>query len=246
MRKAGQIVAGALDLMRGMIAPGVSTIELDEAAEGYIRAQGAVPSFKGYMGFPATICASVNDEIVHGIPSARTLADGDIISVDCGAIWDGYQGDAAITVAVGQVSGATLALMVATKAALKAGTAAARDGARLGDVSHAIEQMAIKAGVEVVREYGGHGIGREMHEDPRISNWGPPGRGIKLRSGMTICLEPMFALGDSETVVSQDGWTVSTRDGSPSAHFEYTIAVTQNGGEILTSWQEAEMDGGDR
>jgi len=234
MRRAGEIVAEALEALRQAIAPGVTTAALDRLAETVIRDLGGIPSFKGYLGYPATICASINEEVVHGIPGPRVLREGDIVSVDVGAIWQGYQGDAAITVAVGRVNGRLLDLMAATQAALQAGIQAARAGARLGDVSHAIEKAARKAGFEVIREYGGHGIGQKMHEPPRIRNWGPPHQGMRLEEGMTFALEPMLSLGGYTTKVLADGWTVVTVDGSPTAHFEHTVAVAANGAEILT------------
>lgn len=234
MRTAGQIVARVLKHLSQMVRPGVTTAELDAAADAIIRDTGGIPSFKGYHGYPASICTSINEEIVHGIPGPRVLRDGDIVSIDAGAIWDGYHGDAAVTVAVGQVSDAVAALLAATRASLDAGIAAVRDGVRLGDISHAIERAAREAGCEVIREYGGHGIGREMHEPPSIRNWGPPGGGLKLREGMTLCLEPMLTLEGYATRVLKDGWTVVTSDGYPSAHYEHTVAVTVNGAEILT------------
>ncbi len=234
MRQAGRIVGRVLETMDSLVVPGVTTQELDEAAEAQIRRMGGTPSFKGYHGFPASICTSVNEEIVHGIPGPRRLAEGDIISVDAGAIWEGYQGDAARTYVVGAVSAEVQRLLDVTRAALEAGIAAARTGQRLGDVSHAIEQVARAAGLEIIREYGGHGIGAEMHEPPQIYNWGPGGRGPVLRSGMTLALEPMLSMGHFETRQQPDGWTVVTADGSLTAHFEHTIAVTERGGEILT------------
>lgn len=234
MRVAGHIVGRVLARISEIALQGVTTQELDAVAESLIREAGGIPSFKGYHGYPASICASVNEEIVHGIPRDRVLVEGDIVSIDVGAIWQGYHGDAAVTLAVGEISEPAAAVMAATKAALEAGIAAVRDGVRLGDVSHAIERSARDAGCEVIREYGGHGIGREMHEPPSIRNWGPPGGGLRLRQGMTICLEPMLTLGGYDTRVLQDGWTVVTADGSLSAHFEHTIAVTDDGAEILT------------
>lgn len=234
MRVAGHIVGRVLARISEIALQGVTTQELDAVAESLIREAGGIPSFKGYHGYPASICASVNEEIVHGIPRDRVLVEGDIVSIDVGAIWQGYHGDAAVTLAVGEISEPAAALMAATKAALEAGIAAVRGGVRLGDVSHAIERSAREAGCEVIREYGGHGIGREMHEPPSIRNWGPPGGGLRLRQGMTICLEPMLTLGGYDTRVLQDGWTVVTADGSLSAHFEHTIAVTDDGAEILT------------
>ncbi len=234
MRRAGWIVAQTLELLRGMVAPGITTRELDRAAEDLIRRLGGVPSFKGYRGYPATICASVNEEIVHGIPGERRLVEGDIISLDVGAIWEGYQGDAAITVGVGRISPQAQHLLEATQRALEAGIAAARAKARLGDISHAVELVARQAGCEVVREYGGHGIGREMHEEPRVPNWGPAGRGLVLEPGMTLALEPILTLGSFATQVLADRWTVVTADRSLAAHFEHTIVITEDGAEILT------------
>jgi len=234
MRRAGEIVAKALAAVKTMVRPGVTTLELDTAAEELIRDHGGVPSFKGYHGFPGTICASVNEEIVHGIPGARVLRDGEIVSIDVGVIWEGYQGDSAITVAVGEASPEAQRLMDATQAALVATIAAARDGARLGDVSHAVEATAAGWGYDVVRQYGGHGIGKAMHEAPHVPNWGPAGRGLRLRAGMTMALEPMLTSDGSRTRTLDDGWTVVTANGDLSAHFEHTIVVTKDGGEVLT------------
>ena len=234
MRVAGQIVARALEVMRSAVMPGICTAELDRLAEALIRSEGAFPSFKGHHGFPASVCASINEQVVHGIPGDRRLVEGDLVSLDVGAIWDGYQGDAAITVAVGQVAGEARRLMDATETALDAGICAARAGRRLGDVSHAIQCAAEAAGCVVVREYGGHGIGREMWEEPRIPNWGPAGHGLVLQAGMTLALEPMLALDSEETRVLEDNWTVVTRDGDLSAHFEHTIAITEGRAEVLT------------
>jgi len=234
MRRAGGVVAATLQALRSLVAPGVSTRELDRAAEALIRKMGGTPSFKGYHGYPATICTSVNEQIVHGIPGERRLAEGDVVSLDCGAIWEGYQADGAITVPVGAIHPEVQRLLGLTEAALRAGIAEARAGRRLGDISHAIERVARAGGVEVVREYGGHGIGREMHELPRIPNWGPAGRGFGLKAGMTMALEPMLTLGGYETRLLADGWTVVTADGSVAAHFEHTIVVTEEGAEILT------------
>jgi methionyl aminopeptidase len=234
MARAGVIVAMALEAMREAVAPGITTADLDRLADELIREQGGIPSFKGYHGFPATICASVNEEIVHGIPGSRRLNDGDIISVDVGVIWEDYQADAALTVAVGAIGEEIGRLLQTTEAALMAGIEAARVGARMGDVSHAIEAVADAAGVGVVREYGGHGIGRAMHEAPRIPNWGKPDKGILLEPGMTFALEPMFTLGGEKTRVLADRWTVVTQDGSLSAHYEHTLAVTADGPMILT------------
>jgi methionyl aminopeptidase len=237
MRRAGHIVASVLAELRTLVRPGITTGELDAAAEALIRQMDGLPSFKGYHGYPAAICASVNEEIVHGIPGKRQLRSGDIISLDVGAIWQGYQGDAAITVGVGAVTPDAQRLMDVTSAALEAGIGAAKAGARMGDVSHAIEMVGRAGGCEVVREYGGHGIGKVMHEPLRIPNWGPAGRGVSLRPGMTFALEPMLTLGGYETRQLQDGWTVVTDDGSLAAHFEHTIVVTEGEAEILTRIQ---------
>lgn len=244
MRRAGAIVAETLDMLASMARAGVTTSALDRAAEAYIRSQGALPSFKGYEGYPASICTSINDQVVHGIPSERALQDGDILSIDCGAIWEGYQGDAAITVAIGEIPDDVWNLCETTRLALEAGIAAVHDGARMGEVSHAIEQTALRRGCEVVREYGGHGIGRQMHEPPLISNWGSADEGMRIRAGMTFCLEPMLTLGDWPTKELEDGWTVVTADGRRSAHFEHTIVVTHEGAEILTTWQVPTRNGG--
>ncbi|NLG51433.1 MAG: type I methionyl aminopeptidase [Chloroflexi bacterium] len=234
MRRAGHIVAAALEALRAQVRPGITTQELDAVADEVIRSMGGTPSFKGYRGYPASICASINEEIVHGIPGPRQLQEGDVISLDVGAIYEGYQGDAAITVAAGKVSSQVQRLMEATQAALAAGINAARDGGRLGDVSYAIEAAAQSAGFQVIREYGGHGIGQHMHEQPMIPNWGHPGRGYRLKAGMTLAIEPMLVLGSPVTQVRPDGWTVVTADRSVSAHFEHTIAITEDGAEILT------------
>lgn len=241
MRRAGQIVAKVLEAIREQVHPGITTGELDELAERIIRAEGGIPSFKGYDGgsdrppFPATICASVDNEVVHGIPSRqRVLEEGQILSVDVGAIYQGYHGDAAITVPVGKVSDLARRLMEVTEGALYAGIAAARAGNRLGDISHAIQSYVESRGFSVVREYTGHGIGREMHEGLQVLNFGEPGRGVRLRAGMTLALEPMVNVGDWRTRVLADGWTVVTYDGSLSAHFEHTILVRDGEAEILT------------
>ena len=234
MREAGRITALTLQAVREAVEPGITTAELDRIAEKTIRSYDAVPSFKGYQGYPASICTSVNEEIVHGIPSKRKLKEGDIISIDAGAIWHGYQGDATITVAVGQVSEDCQRLIRSVEEALMVGIAAVKPGGHIGDISHAVELVAKRYGVSVVREYGGHGIGREMHEAPRIPNWGPAGRGLKLEVGMTLAIEPMFTLKGGATRTLMDDWTVVTADGSWAAHWEHTIAVNENGAEILT------------
>ncbi|HZD79804.1 MAG TPA: type I methionyl aminopeptidase [Actinomycetota bacterium] len=237
MRKAGRIVAGTIDTVLRAVRPGVSTGELDAVAEGYIRERGATPSFKGYRGFPASICTSINQEVVHGIPSnERVVREGDILSLDFGAIWEGFHGDSAVTVFVGEPPSSEAEKLVRiTKEALEAGIAQIRRGGRLSDISHAVEQVVLGAGFEVVREYVGHGIGRSLHEDPQIPNYGQPGRGPELRPGLVIAVEPMVNMGDWRTRVLADDWTVVTHDGSLSAHFEHTIAITDDGPEVLTA-----------
>jgi methionyl aminopeptidase len=241
MAQAGQIVAEALALIRDRIRPGITTLELDVLAEEAIRKRGATPSFKGYpnnipngVPFPASICASVNDELVHGIPDGRRLNEGDILSVDCGAIFKGYHGDSAITVPVGRIGPEVQALLDTTEEALYLGIAQAHLGNRLGDITSAIQNHVESRGYSVVREYTSHCIGREMHEGFSFPNLGKAGRGMKLRRGMTIALEPMVNMGDWRTQLLNDGWTVSTRDGSLSAHFEHTIAIVNGDARILT------------
>jgi methionyl aminopeptidase len=239
MRRAGRITADAITAMLTEVAPGMTTADLDAIAERAIRAAGGTPSFLHYKGtYPATICASINDEIVHGIPSPkRVLKAGDVLSLDCGAIWDGFQGDSAVTVIVGDEPPSQQAekLVRVTQDALDAAIEVIRPGGRLSDIGAAIQQVAEGAGFTLVREYGGHGIGRAMHEDPFIQNFGSPGRGPELKPGLVIAVEPMVMLGGHETKVLADDWTVVTADGSLAAHFEHTIAVTHDGHEVLTS-----------
>ena len=243
MRRAGRIVAGTIDRVLEAVRPEVSTAELDAVAEAYIRDQGATPSFKGYGGnggrvpFPASICTSINEEIVHGIPSReRTVAEGDLLKLDFGAIWEGFHGDSAVTVIVGDPpSDEADKLVRVTQEALEAGIEQIRPGGRLSDIGAAVEQVARGAGFEVVREYVGHGIGRSLHEEPQIPNYGRPGRGPLLKPGLVVAVEPMVNEGGWETAVLPDGWTVVTEDGSLSAHFEHTIAVTEDGHEVLTA-----------
>ncbi len=235
MRQAGKIVATVLDILSKQIKPGMKTRELDAIAVREAKRLGAEPSFKGYRGFPANLCVSVNNEIVHGIPGKRKLRNGDIVSLDFGVIFQGFQGDAAVTVPVGKVSLAAKHLMETTKGALEAGIRAARPGARLGDISAAIQDYAEgENGYRVVREYTGHGIGREMHEEPQIPNFGRPGTGPELKKGMTLALEPMVNAGDWRTRLGSDHWVVLTADDSLSAHFEHTIAITDGEAEVLT------------
>jgi methionyl aminopeptidase len=234
MDEAGQVVAIIHARIEQAIAPGVTTADLDAIARDTLAESGAVSSFLGYHGFPGHICASVNEEIVHGIPGNRRLRDGDIISVDVGAILAGYHGDSAWTYGVGQISEEAAALLRDTEAALYLAVEAATSGNRLGAIGHAVESHARRLGRGVVRNYGGHGIGRQMHEDPHVPNIGRPDRGIVLRPGLTLAIEPMLTLGSDETVTLGDGWTVITADGSLSAHFEHTVAVGPEGGRVLT------------
>ncbi|MEN3268730.1 type I methionyl aminopeptidase [Pseudonocardia sp.] len=241
MRAAGALVATTLVAVTKLARPGVSTGELDELAEQVIREAGAVPSFLGYHGYPASICASVNEQIVHGIPAAtQVLADGDLVSVDCGAILDGWHGDAAVTILVGSVSDADRALSAACEAALYAGIAAVQPGGRLSDISHAVQVASETAGKRdgvsygIVAEYGGHGIGTSMHMDPFLPNFGDPGQGPRLVPGMALAVEPMLTAGDPETRELEDGWTVVTADSSRAVHWEHTVAITDNGPRILT------------
>ena len=234
LREAGRIVALALRAVRQAVAPGVTTQDLDEVARELITAHGAVPAFKGYHGFPGNICASVNDEVVHGIPGPKRLQEGDIISVDCGAIYNGYYGDSAVTIPVGAVDPVSERLLRVTEESLYKGIAAATVGNRLSDISHAVQLHVEAEGFSVVRDYVGHGIGRNMHEDPQIPNFGAPGRGPLLKPGMVLAIEPMVNVGTYKVRSLKDGWTVVTTDGKRSAHFEHTIAITPDGPQILT------------
>jgi len=239
MRAAGLVVAEVLDLMRERVAPGITTRELDRLAYELITARGGKPSFLGYHGYPASICASVNEEIVHGIPGDRVLVEGDIISIDVGVIIDGYHGDAAITLPVGQVSDEARRLIAATEGAFRAGAAAAVAGKRLGDIGAAIDSYAAAHGFAVVREYTGHGVGRAMHEEPTVFNYGRPGTGLRLRPGMTLAIEPMLTSGSARTRVLPDGWTVVTADGALAAHYEHTVLVTEDEPVLLTAPAES-------
>lgn len=234
MREAGRIVAETHRLMKEAVQPDITTKELDQIAEDYIRSQGAIPSFKGYNGFPGSICASVNDELVHGIPSGRKLKDGDIISIDIGAQFRGYHGDSAWTYAVGNVSDTALKLLEVTERSLFAGLAEAKPDARLYTISHAIQKCIEDEGFSVVREYVGHGIGTKSHEEPQIPNYGIAGRGPRLKPGMVLAIEPMVNVGERYVRTLEDDWTVVTVDGTLCAHFEHTIAITSDGYEILT------------
>jgi methionyl aminopeptidase len=237
MRASGRITAGTIERVLAAVRPGASTADLDAVAEVYIRDRGAIPSFKGYRGFPASICTSLNNEIVHGIPSKRrTLREGDLLSLDFGAIWQGFHSDSAVTVFVGEPPSSEAEKLVrVTEDALEAGIAQIRPGGRVTDISSAVQHVAEGAGFSVVREYVGHGIGRALHEDPQIPNYGAPGRGPELRPGLVIAVEPMVNMGGWETAVLADDWTVVTLDGKLSAHFEHTIAVTGDGHEVLTA-----------
>jgi methionyl aminopeptidase len=234
MRRAGRLVGHALTRVVEAVRPGVTLLELDAVAEGVIRDGGGIPSFLGYHGFPATLCLSPNDRIVHGIPDGYVLQEGDIVSVDCGAIVEGWHGDAAVTVPVGRVDDAARRLIETTERAMWAGIAQARAGNRLSDIGHAIERVAAAPGYGVVREYVGHGIGTRMHEEPQVPNYGRRGRGLRLEVGLALAIEPMVNEGDPSSRVLDDGWTVVTRDGSRSAHFEHTVAITPQGPEVLT------------
>lgn len=242
MRKAGLVVGDTLERLRAAVRAGISTGELDAIAEDNIRSSGATPSFKGYHGFPGSICASVNDEVVHGIPGDRVLADGDVISIDCGAIVDGWHGDAAITVAVGAVPTEVTELMRVTEEAMWRGIAAAHPGGRVTDISHAVERHVRSQGrYGILEDYVGHGIGSEMHQPPNVPNFGRPGRGPRLVEGLALAVEPMVTLGGKETVLLDDDWTVITADGTWAAHSEHTFTLTPTGTWVLTA-----LDGGEQ
>jgi len=235
MRRAGRVVREVLELVRGQVKPGATTHDLEKAAEARLNKLGYKAAFKGYHGYPCVLCTSVNSEVVHGIPSPkRVLKEGDIVSVDFGAFVDGYCGDAAITVPVGKVDTEAARLLAVTEASLHAGIAAVRPGATLGDVGAAVQGVVEAAGFSVVRDFVGHGIGVHMHEDPQVPNFGIAGRGMKLRAGMVIAIEPMVNAGQPDVLVLEDGWTAVAADGSMSAHFEHTVAVTATGAKILT------------
>ena len=229
-----QIVADTLDMLTEHVKPGARIIDLDERAEAFIHNQGARPAFKGYMGFPATLCVSVDDEVVHGVPNDRVLKEGQIVGIDCGAEKDGYYGDHARTFAIGKVSDDKQKLMDTTRESLMRGIAAAKPGNYVSDIGHAIQSYVEKFGYSVVRELVGHGIGSELHEEPQVPNYGQPKQGYKLREGMCIAIEPMINMGVKEVKTDSDGWTIRTADGEASAHFEHTIAITAEGPEILS------------
>ena len=235
MRAANQLVASVLSALEAAVAPGVTTEDLDRLAERLVRAGGAEPAFKGYRGFPATLCASINDEVIHGIPSpARALKAGDIISLDVGVKLHGYYGDSAVTVPVGAIPERTASLLQVTRESLDRAIAQVRVGGRLSDIGHAVQQWVESHGFSIVREFVGHGIGEALHEEPQIPNYGPAGRGPRLEAGMVLAIEPMVAMGRPETKVLKDRWTAVTRDGSLAAHFEHTVAVTPGGPLVLT------------
>ncbi len=246
MRKAGLIVADVLDLIAEIVRPGITTAEIDKAAEDLIAREDATPAFKGYrvpgisIPFPGAVCASINSEIVHGIPSTdRFLEEGDIISIDVGACYHGYYGDAACTYPVGKVSSKRQELIDVTLESLNRGVAAAKAGSTIGDIGHAVESYVVPKGFGLVRDYTGHGVGKHLHEPPQVPNYGYPGRGVTLKAGMTIAIEPMVMSGAEETVVGSDEWVVLTADGSDAAHFERSVLITNDGVEILTPWEWA-------
>jgi methionyl aminopeptidase len=236
MRAGGHILADVMDRLRQTVKPGLSTLEIDEDVEAFICSKGATPAFKGYRGFPATVCISINEEVVHGIPSAhRRIKEGDIVGLDLGCIVEGYYADCAFTLAIGDVPPKVQELLDVTRESLDVAITECRAGRRLSDVSNAVQTHVERHGLSVVRAFVGHGIGRALHEDPQIPNFGDPGRGPQLRPGMVLAIEPMVTMGSWEVKVLDDGWTAVTRDGSLAAHFEHTIAVTEAGPEVLTS-----------
>ena len=246
LRAANQIVARTLAEVAKVIAPGVTTLKLDTIAEEYIRSQGAVPGFKGYGGFPGTLCVSVNENVVHGIPSNYALREGEIVSVDCGAVKDGYNGDSTYTFCVGEVEEEVKRLLRTTKESLYIGIEHAVEGNRIGDIGHAIQEYCEKRGYGVVREMCGHGVGRKLHEDPDVPNYGRKGTGPLIKNGMVIAIEPMINMGSKNIVIERDGWTTRTKDRKPSAHYEHTIAIHHGKPDILSSFQYVEEVLGDR
>jgi methionyl aminopeptidase len=240
LRKSNLLVSRTLAEIAKLIKPGITTLSLDKVAETFIRDNGAVPAFKGYNGFPKTLCTSVNDEVVHGIPSGYILKDGDIISIDCGVIIDGYYGDSAYTFAVGEINEEKRKLLDVTKASLEDGVREAIAGNRIGDISFAVQNRAESAGFSVVRELVGHGIGTKLHEAPEVANYGKKGTGVKMEKGLVICIEPMINMGLKETIQMSDGWTIKTADGKPSAHFEYAVAIDKGKADVLTTFKYIE------
>ena len=237
LKQSNILVSRTLAELASLIKPGISTLYLDKIAETFIRDNGAKPAFKGYGGFPGTLCTSVNDEVVHGIPSDYVLKDGDIISVDCGVILNGWYGDSAYTFPVGEISKEVKRLLEFTRASLEEGVKQAVAGNRVGDVSYAVQTKAESGGYTVVRELVGHGLGKKLHEQPEVPNWGKKGTGPKMEKGLVICIEPMINTGIKETVQMKDGWTIKTADGKPSAHFEYAVAVDKGEAELLTTFE---------
>jgi len=238
LARAGQMVARLLRELCGMAQPDMTTLELDKAAEGWIRKAGAEPAFKGYRGYEHTICASINEEVVHGIPSSqKRLVEGDLLSLDVGVRLDDFCGDSAVTIVVGGVPSSSIPLMEAAQEGLRCGIDQARTGNRVGDISHAVESYVSQQGFSVVRDFVGHGIGREMHEEPQVPNFGEPGKGPRLCAGMVLAIEPMVNDGGYEVEVLKDGWTVVTKDRSLSVHFEHMVAITDNGPVVLTEWE---------
>lgn len=234
MRTANALVADVLGALKAMVLPGVTTLDLDAVAESLVRDGGAEPAFKGYRGYPATVCASVNEEVVHGIPSKRPLKAGDIVSLDVGVLLDGFYGDSALTVPVGEISVAAAKLLSVTEQSLERAISAVRAGARISDLGHAVQNYVETNGYSVVREFVGHGIGTKLHEEPQIPNYGQPGQGPRLAEGMVLAIEPMVNIGSATVKILKDGWTAVTSDGNLSAHFEHTVAVTAEGAEVLT------------
>lgn len=234
IHKASQIVAQALDVLERNLEPGISTLELDAIAESEIRKAGALPAFKGYRGFPATLCVSVNEEIIHGIPSQKKLKEGDIVGLDLGAIWEGFYGDAARTSPVGKISDEASKLLEVTRKSLMIGIEQAKPGNRIGDIGHAVQEFVESHGYTVVRDFVGHGIGRNLHEDPQVPNYGNRGQGHRIKAGMVIAIEPMVCQGQAEVEILPDNWTAITRDRSLAAHFEHSIAITNEGPWILS------------
>jgi methionyl aminopeptidase len=240
IRKASEIVARTLQVLSGHVQAGITTLELDAIAESEIRGAGARPAFKGYRGFPKTLCVSINEQIVHGIPSNRKLQDGDIVSLDLGAIWDGFYGDAARTFAVGAISKEATKLVEVTRQSLRIAIDQARPGNRIGDIGYAVQKFVEGFGYSVVREFVGHGIGRNLHEDPQIPNYGKPGQGPRIKAGMVFAIEPMVCQGGPEVEILKDNWTAITRDRSLAAHFEHTMAITDGGAVVLSELPENE------
>jgi methionyl aminopeptidase len=237
LRESNLLVSRTLAELASLIKPGITTLYLDEIAETFIRDNGAIPGFKGYGGFPNTLCTSVNDEVVHGIPSDYVLKEGDIISVDCGVILNGWYGDSAYTFPVGEIDEDLQRLLDFTRASLEEGVKAAVAGNRIGDISYAVQSKAESGGYSVVRELVGHGLGRKLHEQPEVANWGRKGTGPKMEKGLVICIEPMINKGKKETMQMRDGWTIKTADGKPSAHFEYAVAVDNGKADVLTTFE---------